>query len=366
MRVLYITTAVSSAEQGGWGRYSQGVAESVAAHAEVVVLTQKHSTHTSALQDVRPVLPKFGFGFVAQWRTFLAVLQHGRSCDVLHVLVEPYAPATALANLFLRKTLVLTLHGTYSVPPARFGWRKLLVSFALRSASSTTTGSTYTEQKARERVQFGECRFIPNGIDTQAFHRLPSAKTGHFFLTTGAVKPRKGQDIGVQALALLASDFPDLRYVVVGDVSNTTFVEKITESATTLGIADRVDLVGLVDEQKLLEYYNSCFVYVLAARDVAGQFEGFPMVYFEANACGAPVITTRGFGSEYAVRDGETGYLVPADDPEAVAKAIRVLLEDPALRDTLSKNALDWALQHTWPQIAEHQIIPLYRDALQK
>jgi len=282
-------------------------------------------------------------------------------------MVEPYAPAVALACLLRRIPFVMTLHGTYAVAP-RQPWsiRRWMQAFALKRAAITTSGSYNTENKARESVKFGECRLIPNGADMEFFHVLPDRNVEMYFMTSGEVKPRKGQDIGAEALGLLKDEFPNLRYKVAGDDKRTWFIDRMKEIANKYGVADRLDILGRVSEDELRKLYNNCQAYVLAARDDGTEFEGFPLVYFEAYSCGAPIITTIGFGSEYAVKDGETGFLIHMDSPQELAEALRKILRDQPFRQQLSSNAVEWAKKHTVDEIAKNQIYPMYEDALGK
>jgi phosphatidylinositol alpha-1,6-mannosyltransferase len=84
-----------------------------------------------------------------------------------------------------------------------------------------------------------------------------------------------------------------------------------------------------VDQPALADEYRRCTIFVLPARrTVAGDLEGYGLVYFEAAAWGRPVIAGRSGGEADAVVDGETGVLVDGTSPRCVADAIRTLLSD--------------------------------------
>jgi D-inositol-3-phosphate glycosyltransferase len=88
------------------------------------------------------------------------------------------------------------------------------------------------------------------------------------------------------------------------------------------------------------------------------------MVALEAMACGTPVVASKVGGLAYNVQDGQTGFLVPERDPEALAERIRQLLKDRALHDKLSEQAVDWAQGYGWSAIAD-RILNLYEDVRQ-
>lgn len=357
----YLTTNLSSDD--GWGRYSKSLVESMVPYANIAVLMWKDGANESKILSADRILPNSGFSFLGQLRVALTCLRHFRDRDIIHSLVETYAPGAALAALLMRKTFVMTLHGTYSVPPRGFNRHGVLLRFAYRVTAHTTTGSFGTEEKVRSAgVRLRRCEFIPNGVDENIFH-YDNVPREDFILTVGEIKPRKGADLGVRALALLRNEFPSLKYKIVGSYSETPFVKSIRSIAREAGIEDRVLFTGRLNDDELVSLYNRCRAFLLAARDIRNSFEGFPMVYYEANMCGAPVITTTGFGSEYAIKPGINGYLVPPEDPAAIAESVRVILLDDAKRARLTEGAREEAGKHTWSAIAP-RLISFYRSAL--
>jgi glycosyltransferase involved in cell wall biosynthesis len=359
LTIGYATSSLSSID--GWGRYSRSLIESVAKTQNVKVLTTSGAKNETSI-SIKSILPKQDFGLFHQIKAAWIMIRSFKGCDVIHSLVEPYSPAAAFASQILRIPLVFTMHGTYSVPPQKFSIKKILMIYMYKRVKIATTGSKYTEIKAREMVSFNECRFIPNGVDPLEFHILEDINRKNFIFTVGELKARKGADIVVRALGLLKDKFPDLQYYIAGAVENNDFVDKIKMIAEELKITERVIFLGRISDEELLKRYNECQAFVLAARDVQGSFEGFPMVFYEANACGAPVITTQGFGSEYAIKNGENGFVVLPDNPGVVAEAIENIIANPERREEMSLRSLKEASDHTWDKISL-QLINLYQDA---
>jgi D-inositol-3-phosphate glycosyltransferase len=79
-------------------------------------------------------------------------------------------------------------------------------------------------------------------------------------------------------------------------------------------------------------------------------------------ACGTPVVASKVGGLAFTVQDGQTGFLVPDGDAEALAAKIRLVLEDKDLRQQLGQQATHWAQRYGWPAIA-NQIVDLYEQA---
>jgi phosphatidylinositol alpha-1,6-mannosyltransferase len=95
-------------------------------------------------------------------------------------------------------------------------------------------------------------------------------------------------------------------------------------------------------------------LFVMPAREDPPDVEGFGLVFLEANACGTPVIGARTGGIPDAIRDGDTGLLVPPTDPDALAEAIRRVLTQPDLAASLGRQGRDYAAtEASWAHVAE-------------
>lgn len=184
-------------------------------------------------------------------------------------------------------------------------------------------------------------RVVPLGADHQAFR--PGIDTGdvraryglddgRWLLSVARLTRHKGIDIALQALARLKGRYPALRYAVVGVGEEQ---EALAAEARELGVADRVRFLTDVPDRDLPALYNCSELYLGVSRMMEQRVEGFGISLAEASACGVPVIAGRSGGIPAAVRDGDTGLLVEAERPDAVAEAVARLLDDPALRARL-------------------------------
>jgi len=184
-------------------------------------------------------------------------------------------------------------------------------------------------------------RVVPLGADHQAFR--PGIDTGdvraryglddgRWLLSVARLTRHKGIDIALQALARLKGRYPALRYAVVGAGEEQA---ALAAEARELGVADRVRFLTDVPDRDLPALYNCSELYLGVSRMMEQRVEGFGISLAEASACGVPVIAGRSGGIPAAVRDGDTGVLVEAERPDAVAEAVARLLDDPALRARL-------------------------------
>ena len=172
-------------------------------------------------------------------------------------------------------------------------------------------------------------RFNPS-LDTGALRRRWGVGEAPVILTVARLVPHKGQDMGIRAVATLRRDFPELRYIIVGEGSDE---ERLRALAKELCVSDRVGFVGAMRDDELPEAYATSTIYLGASRvDNEINVEGFGISFVEAAASGIPSVAGDSGGVRSAVRDGETGIVVPPTDSDAIADAIRSLLLNPDRR----------------------------------
>lgn len=167
---------------------------------------------------------------------------------------------------------------------------------------------------------------IPNGVDAQRFVQAAAINwtelglpdDAQVLLSIGRLEEQKGIDTLIDAFREIASRFPRAHLVQVGEGPDRVNLHaRIVSSA----LAERVRLVGRrTDVPQLLA---GATAFVLASR-----WEGMPNVVLEAMAAGLPVIATQVEGTAELLSEGETGWLVPTNDPHALAARIEAVLSD--------------------------------------
>jgi glycosyltransferase involved in cell wall biosynthesis len=178
------------------------------------------------------------------------------------------------------------------------------------------------EQAARDVERFvglppGSVRTIRNGVPDLELEPLPRPFAGPTIGSLGRLDRQKGFDLLLRALA----ELPAVALVLVGDGPERAALER---QATDTGLTPRVLFAGWQEEPR--RHLTTFDAFVLPSR-----FEGFPLSVVEAMLAGLPVVASRVGSVPEAVRDGETGLLVPPEDPHALATALRRALDEPAL-----------------------------------
>ncbi|MCC7446414.1 MAG: glycosyltransferase family 4 protein [Anaerolineae bacterium] len=387
MRVAMLSVAPVNTH--GWARYTRDLITALAGQGAAIVLIT--STDADPQTDLpvaayHRVLPSLIDGRRFTTLRMLAAIQVvqrlAAGCDVVHAVVEPYALLTLLSH-----RVVVTAHGTY-VPKTIA--RPIVGAFYRRAYRRATLlcVSSYTERQVRAVLPGVRTVMILNGVDVERYQQphpqpLSASREGSpnrtvppryevergargeanspTVLAVGQVKSRKGYHILAQAMRIVRDTIPDAQAVFIGTISDLAYQERVQQQIDADGLTGAIRWLGRIPDDELLDWYHAADVFALPALNVDGRFEGFGLVYLEASAAGLPVIGSRDCGAEDAIRDGETGFLVPQNDPAATAQAIIRLLQDADLRRRMGAAGAAFAQQHRWYQVAR-RVLDLYRS----
>lgn len=218
---------------------------------------------------------------------------------------------------------------------------------------------------------------VPPGVDLARFRPLPCADARsyigmsgdhHLILFVGRIQRLKGIDTLLRAMALVLKWQPELRHricvaIIGGDPNpdseqERAELERLKALRAELGISDLITFLGAKDQDTLVYYYSAASMVVMPSH-----YESFGMVALESMACGTPVIASDVGGLSFNIADGFNGYLVPGQDPAALAEKIGLLLKYPSLRHQLGDQARHWAERYSWANIAT-EILEVYESTL--
>lgn len=369
MKVCYLTSALS--HRDGWGRYSLKVVEGALQRGiEPVVLTSIDTGKDEPSGvELHPILiPLFSGQNLALLRMFGAwsrVRRYAAGCDLVHCLVEPYAPLAALSSL--GRPYIISGVGTHAVLPLEHPLKGIGFKLIYKTAAKIVCISEFTRRRILQHVRLNNIMVIPLGVDIDSFQRASprncEGKDFPLIISVGALKPRKGYDISIRAIAEARRAIPSLRYVIIGNQDASGYVSYLRTLITELGLDDVVSLLGQVSETELRDWYHRCDLFLLTPVQVEGAFEGFGLVYLEAAACSKPVVGSRSGGVPDVVMDRQTGLLVREGDVEATANAIVRVLSNPDLARRLGQAGRERAKEFSWEAYAQ-RLEKVYQDAL--
>jgi glycosyltransferase involved in cell wall biosynthesis len=325
---------------------------------DVVVLARSDATGNTPSSDVPIVrlpfhqLPRRArhvarqLRFLGQLPGALSALRRAvleaRSEVVLVLAITSYAPY--MVGLSRVAPVVVSLEG--GEPGGEFTANPRLLRRALRRATRVVACARSLAASARALAPDIEPRLtvIPNGVDPGRFGDGPAHRHSRpYIAAVGRLVPQKGFDVLLEAFASVPIPV-DL--LIAGDGPERPRLERM---CARLGIHGRVHLLGSLDAAAVAGLYRGSAVVAVPSR-----WEGLPLVCLEAMAIGRAVVASRVDGIPDAVVDGQTGLLVPRDDPEKLAEALTVLLSDPARCARFGARAREVVQRDlTWATVSE-------------
>ncbi len=362
MRILFITQRCGN--RSGWETYSTELVHALRAKGNRVDVVSTDSTADFRVSLPDPLRYKL-LALVSMPLAFclwLRLRRKLRQYDLIHCAIEPYAPFTRVLSVIMGRPYILTVHGSYGVKTLD-GIFGVLQRSAYTHAARIVCVSTYSQDRLTEHISLKRSIVIPNGV-TVPTDVAPSTRQPHLVFTVGAVKPRKGQHLVVEALAKVKERIPDVQYVVAGDLtSHAEYVATLRKRVAELDLGEAVVLAGRIDAQRLRDLYAKGSLFVMTPASSATDFEGFGLVYLEANACGVPVVGMAGSGAIDAIAAGRSGLIAREGDVADLADKITSILLDENLRDRLAVGGLKWAYEHVWSKVID-RYIAVYAEAI--
>jgi len=369
MKISFITDSIEA--NTGWARYSFGLLQALCRfYPDSIdkILVGGHRdqrTHFHGFETI-PVLPsELECGGLRRYFGALKALIILReilvNTDAVHVLAEPYIPwIYFFLKIFRKKKFFITAHGTHAIRPLDRGLWRFVYRKAYREADKIFCVSHYTESLLKSRVPEAKTVVVNNGVDETIGKVKMTDDKQEYILSIGAFKKRKGYEISLRAFAKIAADFPRIKYVLAGSESNESYFLELKELVDRLHLAGRVVFKSNVSTEELASLYHNAKFFLLTPVNIKSSFEGFGLVYLEAGLFGKPSIGTKNNGSEDAIDDAITGLLVPQNDIEATAGAMRKLLADEKLREKLGTAARQKSLNQTW-EVTAKKYVELYQ-----
>lgn len=277
---------------------------------------------------------------------YLPSLAAVRGVDVVHVFSAAYwsfllAPVPAmLAGRLFRKRVVLHYHSGEAYDHlANWG---VFVHPWLRLADEIVVPSEYLREVFSRHGY--RTRVIRNVVDTTRFRFRRRSPLRPRLLSVRNFESYYRVDIILQSYAYIRHRFPDATLTLAGEGSEEPALRQLAARLP----GDGIRFVGRVEPQQMQELYDGADIFVNAS-----VVDNQPVSVLEAFAAGLPVVTTATGDIAAMVRRGETGCIVPPEDPLAIAEAVIGLLEDPERAQQLARHAREEAERYTWFRVRD-------------
>jgi len=258
----------------------------------------------------------------------------------------------------------ITVDRDLELAHAPSAWRRLnlqrwyaFLRMQMKVARSLPRVITVSENSRRDIIdQMGvpadRMHIVPVGVDQDVFRPLPHVERvpGRLLVTTSSDQPLKGLIPLLEAVAKVRTERDEVHLVVIGKPKDGSKVPGILDR---LGLTQHVTFVSGVPTERIVELYAECELAV-----VPSLYEGFSLPAIEAMSCAAPLVTTTGGAlPEVTGPSGTSALTVPPNDGEALAGAIRTMLDDPELRARLGEAGRARVLDRfTWRRTAQGMV----------
>lgn len=272
--------------------------------------------------------------FLQLWYLARAVSKH----KIDYILVGQVLPLGSIVHLFWRwrrLKYAVFFHGmdlSFALKHPRKAW---LTKLILQDADKIICANNYTAEMLRNNFpNLGvEIRVVNPGVshfkEREEVPQLQDFKEEILLLSIGRLVKRKGFAETIKALPA------GVRYVIIGQGPEAEALRRIADS--------RVTFIDLVSEAAKWTWLEACDIFIMPSVDLAGDFEGFGIVYLEANLAGKPVIAGNSGGIRDAVIDGYNGLVVDGHSLGAIREAIIKLKANPELREKLGRQGRERA-----------------------
>lgn len=344
MKRLLIVTAFFPPKLGG---VEQTLARLAAAYgAGARVLTGLHpNARDFDRQQSYPIIrrPFFNRWRYPHWLPFLRTIE----TEALHnnvdsILFGHYAPYAVVGHRLARQhgiPYAVYCHGLDTFSYTRTAAHRWLLARILRQATGVATNSHWTARQLD--------RYLLQEKTTTVYPPLPAVLESPAplppspnLISFGRWRYIKGYDVAIKAVARLKPLFPNIRYTIVGRGPEE---QRYRDLIKHHQLEDSVVLKRNDRSDAWQAEMPGARLYIQPSRSIAHpsfiQAESFGLAAIEAAAAGRPAVATHVGGVPEAVIEGETGRLVPPDDPISLADAIAALLADPPALEAMGKRA---------------------------
>ena len=262
-----------------------------------------------------------------------------------------------IVNKVVRVPYIASIHGTDIEKTEQnvSKIKKMLIKKILSGSNCIFSNSgalLKTAQKLTGNHLVQKSIVIGNGINLSNYKNVFRPSVRDTIIGIGRFVHKKGFDVLIQAFYQIQNENEQARLILAGSGPE---LEKCKNLSKSLGIDEKVTFLGFVNNENIQDLFEKAAVFVLPSR-----MEAFGVVLLEAMASGVPIVATATGGIPGIITDGINGTLVPPGNPDSLAQAILLLLENKDVRIRYSSTALDFVKKYDWDSII-HQYEKNYR-----
>jgi glycosyltransferase involved in cell wall biosynthesis len=267
---------------------------------------------------------------------------HIAQVDVYSGPAFVWAEVVCLLLRRLGKQYILAMRGG-NLPRFAHRWpgrvRRLLASAAV-----VTVPSTYLLEQMRDYRR--DLHLLPNPLDLSVYTFQTRSKPEPSLVWLRAFHEVYNPSMAPKVVALLAQDFPETHLTMVGPDKGDGSLQRLWAAASQLGVERRISTPGGVSKGEVPTWLERGDIFLNTTN-----VDNTPVSVMEAMACGLCVVSTNVDGIPYLLEHEQNALLVPPNNPEEMAAAVRRILTEPSLAEHISRNARQKAEQFDWSSV---------------
>ena len=271
-----------------------------------------------------------------------------------HIIVGHLLPLGIILyiySIFNKVSYSVIIHGMDINYALRKNRKRIISLKILKKAKHIFCPNSYTAGLVKDFIgqeNHGKVKVINPGIDINInFNKYQNEEILKKYnlqdkivlFTISRLVKRKGQDKVIEALKKIYMVNSDIHYFIAGKGENEAYLKEIA------GICPNIHFLGSLSDDEKWQWLKSSDIFIMPARDIEGDFEGFGIVYLEAALASLPVIGGNSGGVKDAIIDGETGLLVDSQSVDDIAGAILKLAQDTKLRKRMGVQGRERAVR---------------------
>jgi glycosyltransferase involved in cell wall biosynthesis len=246
-----------------------------------------------------------------------------------------------VCKLLGTRTVIHLLGGGFKNFYERSFFNRILIRFLLRRCDAVATVSEYWRSYVAKMVPQNKVWIIPNPVEAKKFLELKEKgfeRKKVIFLFAGAITSYKGIRDLLEAVQKARDSMQTAKVRIIGDGD---LMDECQKKVKEEQLDDTISFLGYVSEEEKIRLFRTSDVFVLPSH-----MDAFPVAILEAMSAGMPVVSTMVGGIPSIVHEGETGFLVPPGDINALSQRMIRLIEDPDLREKMGQRAAKYVSEN--------------------
>lgn len=237
-----------------------------------------------------------------------------------------------------------------------------IVLKSLKNVDEITVNVSKNAARVRDKLNRNAkvlyCGIEPIGIShdaAESFRRFENRRIN--LLSSGVWFPYRNYETQVEVVRLLSEQDYDVRLKIIGSTQyDEAYLEKILAMISDYGLTDRIEICGMIDEDRFRELHSESDIFMFINVD-----QSWGLAVFEAMSCGLPVIVSNSVGATEILNDGVDSLFVDPRSPEEIAEVIKNLINDRKVYEMIAGNAKVFHKKYTWDDAYSSKMLNLLK-----